>query len=72
MSAAHILVVDDEPDIRELVGDILGDENYSVAAAEDAAGARQALRDRRPDLILLSTVSVCSRSGRRSPAWSAR
>jgi len=53
MSTAHILVVDDEPDIRELVADILGDENYSVATAEDAAGARQALRDRRPDLILL-------------------
>lgn len=53
MSTAHILVVDDEPDIRELVGDILGDENYSVATAEDAASAREALRDRRPDLILL-------------------
>ena len=53
MSAAHILVVDDEPDIRGLVGDILGDENYSVATAEDAASAREALRERRPDLILL-------------------
>ncbi len=53
MSAAHILVVDDEPGIRELVGDILGDENYSVATAEDAASARKALRHRRPDLILL-------------------
>ena len=53
MSVAHILVVDDEPDIRELVGDILGDENYSVATAEDAGSAREALRERRPDLILL-------------------
>jgi DNA-binding NtrC family response regulator len=53
MSAAHILVVDDEPDIRELVRDILEDENYAVSTAEDAAAARQALRDRRPDLILL-------------------
>jgi two-component system nitrogen regulation response regulator NtrX len=53
MSASHILVVDDEPDIRELVSDILEDENYSVATAEDAAAARAALRDRRPDLILL-------------------
>ncbi len=53
MSAPHILVVDDEPDIRELVRDILEDENYSVTVAEDAAAARQALRDRRPDLILL-------------------
>ena len=53
MSAPHILVVDDEPDIRQLVRDILEDENYSVATAEDAASAKQALRDRRPDLILL-------------------
>ncbi|MGB5563789.1 MAG: sigma-54 dependent transcriptional regulator [Sedimenticolaceae bacterium] len=53
MSAPHILVVDDEPDIRELVRDILQDENFSVAMAEDAATAKRALRDRRPDLILL-------------------
>ncbi len=53
MSAPHILVVDDEPDIRDLVRDILEDENYSVGIAEDAAAARRALRDRRPDLILL-------------------
>jgi DNA-binding NtrC family response regulator len=53
MKTPHILVVDDEPDIRQLVSEILEDENYSVATAEDAASARQALRDRRPDLILL-------------------
>ncbi|MCG6965304.1 MAG: sigma-54 dependent transcriptional regulator [Chromatiaceae bacterium] len=53
MGAPHILVVDDERDIRESVRDILQDENYSVAMAENAAAARNALRDRRPDLILL-------------------
>lgn len=53
MKAAHILVVDDEPDIRQLVRDILEDENYSIAVAENAEAARQALRARRPDLILL-------------------
>jgi DNA-binding NtrC family response regulator len=53
MSTLHILVVDDEPDIRELVRDILEDENYGVTTAEDAASAREALRERRPDLILL-------------------
>ena len=53
MSTPHILVVDDEPDIRDLVRDILEDEKYSVGTAEDAANARDALRDRRPDLILL-------------------
>lgn len=53
MSASHILVVDDEPDIRQSVREILEDENYSVGTAENAAEARRALRDRRPDLILL-------------------
>jgi DNA-binding NtrC family response regulator len=53
MSQSHILVVDDEPDIRTLVSEILEDEEYSVATAENGAAARSALRDRRPDLVLL-------------------
>ncbi len=53
MSAPYILVVDDEPDIRELVRDILEDEGYAVATAENGEAARAALRERRPDLILL-------------------
>jgi len=53
MSQSHILVVDDEPDIRTLVKEILEDEDYSVATAENGATARNALRDRRPDLVLL-------------------
>ncbi|WP_177419724.1 sigma-54-dependent transcriptional regulator [endosymbiont of Lamellibrachia barhami] len=53
MSTSHILVVDDEPDIRNLVKEILEDEGYEVVVAENGATARQALRDRRPDLVLL-------------------
>jgi len=53
MTAPYILVVDDEPDIRESVKDILEDEHYRVATAADGASARQALRERKPDLILL-------------------
>ena len=53
MSSAHILVVDDEPDIRDLVKEILEDENYEVSTAEHGAAAREARRARRPDLILL-------------------
>ncbi len=53
MSAPYILVVDDEPDIRELVRDILEDEGYKVTTAENGEAARAALRERRPDLILL-------------------
>ncbi|MDD2892475.1 MAG: sigma-54 dependent transcriptional regulator [Halothiobacillaceae bacterium] len=53
MPNAHILIVDDEPDIRAAVSDILQDEGYSVALAEDAAAAQIQLQARRADLILL-------------------
>ena len=53
MILPYVLVVDDEPDIRELVSEILSDDGYQVTVAENGAKARQALRDRRPDLILL-------------------
>ena len=53
MSLAHILIVDDEPDIRQLVSEILEDEGYEVSVAENAAAARQCRRLRRPDLTLL-------------------
>src|SRR5512139_42426 len=53
MAHAYILVVDDEPDIRRLLKEILEDEGYEVATAENAAEARQLRRARRPDLILL-------------------
>jgi two-component system nitrogen regulation response regulator NtrX len=53
MSAPHILVVDDEPDIRTLVQEILSDEGYDVDVAADATSARESRRLRRPDLVLL-------------------
>jgi DNA-binding NtrC family response regulator len=49
----HILVVDDEPDIRRLVCEILEDEGYQVATAENAAAARELKKTTAPDLILL-------------------
>jgi len=53
MSARHILVVDDEAGIRDLLKEILQDEGYQVALAENATQARQFRRNRRPDLVLL-------------------
>jgi two-component system, NtrC family, nitrogen regulation response regulator NtrX len=53
MAAAHILVVDDEPDIRGLVRDILEDEGYRVSTAEHAEAARAAVAAAAPDLVLL-------------------
>ncbi len=49
----YILVVDDEPDIRQLVLEILEDEGYLVAMAENAIEARELKAEKEPDLILL-------------------
>ena len=51
--AAEILIVDDEADIRSLVSGILMDEGYQTRAAGDADAALEAIRARRPSLILL-------------------
>ena len=39
MSSPHILVVDDEPDIRSLLKEILEDEGYDISVAENASEA---------------------------------
>ena len=48
-----ILVIDDEPDIRSTVADILEDEGYRVEQAASAAEAEARLRDGSFDLLLL-------------------
>jgi DNA-binding NtrC family response regulator len=53
MITGNILVVDDEPDIRNLVKEILEDEGFNVEVAEDAEQARQQREDFSPDLVLL-------------------
>ena len=50
---AEILVVDDEPGIRELMREILEEEGYEVRMAENGTRARAALDDKVPDLVLL-------------------
>lgn len=53
MSQADILIVDDEPDIRELISDILSDEDYHVRTAVDGHDALAQIKERSPDLVLL-------------------
>lgn len=50
---SEILVVDDEPGIRDLLREILEDEGYEVRLAENGEKARQARLDKTPDLVLL-------------------
>ncbi len=51
--ATDILVVDDEADIRDLVGGILEDEGYAIRTAPDSDAALAAIRARRPSLLIL-------------------
>ena len=53
MSMAHVLVVDDEEDIRALIDEILSEEGYDVTAAANAAEARSAKNNIDCDLVLL-------------------
>lgn len=53
MSQESILVVDDEPDIRNLVQEILVDEGYNVSVAENTKVARKHASSTKPDLVLL-------------------
>ena len=48
-----ILVVDDEPDIRELIKDILEDEAYRVITASNGEEARLVFTQKQPQLVLL-------------------
>lgn len=52
---AHILVVDDDHELRDTLREVLEDLGYSVEAAVDGRDALSRLRSkaRRPDLILL-------------------
>ncbi|MGQ0457619.1 MAG: nitrogen assimilation response regulator NtrX [Hyphomicrobium sp.] len=51
--AADILIVDDEADIRDLIGGILEDEGHKTRVARDSDEALKAIEDRRPHLVIL-------------------
>jgi DNA-binding NtrC family response regulator len=51
--AKEILIVDDEVGIRELLSEILQDEGYRVALAENASEARAYRQRQQPALVLL-------------------
>ncbi|MBT8077838.1 MAG: sigma-54 dependent transcriptional regulator [Gammaproteobacteria bacterium] len=53
MSTAHVLVVDDEEDIRALIEEILSEEGYDVTVAANAAEARSSKGSNGIDLVLL-------------------
>ena len=49
----HILVVDDDPDLRQMVADYLSDYDLHVTGVADGAGMRDAIAHEIVDLVLL-------------------
>lgn len=73
-----ILLIEDDPDIRESIVDILEDESFRVATAVDGEDGLERLRSgEAPDLILLDLLMprMDARAFRkeqlRVPAWAA-
>jgi DNA-binding response OmpR family regulator len=53
---AHILVVDDEEDLTELIRINLEFADYEATVAHDGVAALAAIREQRPDLVLLDVM----------------
>lgn len=56
MNVSVVLVVDDDPAIREYVGDLLEMEGHEVRFASDGPGALESIRQSRPDCVLLDVM----------------
>ena len=73
-AAPRILVVDDDPGIREVLTDYLGQHGYAAEGAATAAEMDRAIAARPPDLIVLDLMmpgedglSVCRRIAGKGP-----
>src|SRR5918911_4601112 len=51
-----VLIVDDEPNIRRMVGALLGAEGYEVRDAQDGATGLQRALENEPDVLLLDLM----------------
>ncbi|HYP98724.1 MAG TPA: ATP-binding protein [Polyangiaceae bacterium] len=52
LCGAYLLVIDDDPDARELLGILLEREGAEVTVVDSAKAARDSLRARQPDVII--------------------
>ena len=55
-SSPHLLVIDDDREIRDLLARFLSKHGYRVTAAKDAREARRCLADGRIDLVILDVM----------------
>lgn len=60
--SVRVLVVDDDPDVRDLLDDYLSEQGYEVRSASNAAAAR-ALLDSEPPKVVLLDVGLPGEDG---------
>ena len=53
---ARILIVDDNADIRRLIGTILATSDHTLAYAEDGEKALESVKKSNPDLVILDVM----------------
>lgn len=53
---AQLLVVDDDPNVHEMVGQLLEERPYALSSAEDGLAALEQIQQNRPDAILLDLM----------------
>ena len=56
VDARTVLVVEDDPSIRELVADLLVDEGYAVLQAADGCQGLQLAREHAPSVIMVDQM----------------
>ena len=61
----RILVVEDQPDNRQIIRDMLAPTDYEITEAENGEEALAAIAKQRPDLILMDTII----GKKRPPNW---
>jgi CheY-like chemotaxis protein len=54
--ARRILIVDDDPNIVQLLSEVLADEGYEVAAATQSLRAFDRAKETQPDLVLMDIM----------------
>jgi DNA-binding response OmpR family regulator len=72
---SKILLVDDDPDVRQAIGDVLESRDYQVVTARDGEEALEKLKGEKPDLMILDLLmprmdgfAVCREL--QDPSWS--
>jgi CheY-like chemotaxis protein len=59
----HILLIDDDQDLQHAITMILGPDRYDITCCTTGAGGLEAMRHRRPDLVLLDIMLASPREG---------